>query len=75
MRDTQTVKAVPVGNLELNRHRTYLCIFADADPGTGVTVTIDGGTPFVIAAGTYWSPRISIISPIVMTGDGTMIVS
>jgi hypothetical protein len=57
-------------NLPQDTNRTYLCVIADTD----VTVTLSGGRPFVIGAGSQWAPIPAPQNDIVLAGTGTLIL-
>ena len=56
--------------LPTDKHRRYLAVVAT----TTVTVTLSGGEPFTVAAGSVWSPIPAPINDIAFTGTGTLIV-
>jgi hypothetical protein len=62
--------ATPVGNVPADNHRIYLAVVAT----TEITVTISGGEPFTLDAGSVWSPIPAPINDIVFTGTGTLIL-
>ena len=64
------MKATAIANLPFNQNRRYLAVVAIVD----VTVTISGGEPFILVAGSVWSPIPAPINDIVLAGTGTMIV-
>lgn len=63
------MRAIPVGDLPRNIHRTYLAVIATAI----TTVTISGGTPFSIPAGGVWAPIPAPINDMVIAGAGTIV--
>ena len=70
MRDQTNMRAIPLGSLEFDKHRTYLSVFASTD----VTVTISGGTDFIIPADTQWGPQPAPMNDIEFSGTGTIIL-
>lgn len=61
--------AVDLQSLPFNGERRYLSVIAT----TEVEITIAGGTPFIIAAGSNWSPIPAPMNAISFTGSGTMV--
>ena len=70
MRDQTNMRAIPLGDIPFDRHRTYLSVFATTD----VLVTISGGTPFTILAETQWGPQPAPMNDIVFSGTGTLLL-
>ena len=62
--------ASPLADLAFDKDRRYLAVVATAD----VTVTLSGGEPFIIVAGSVWSPVPAPINDMTLVGTGTMIV-
>jgi hypothetical protein len=70
MNNNTNMTAVPVASgLLADKHRTYLCIFAEAD----VVVTLEGQTPFTIPTDTLWEPLKPPTNALTCTGTGTII--
>ncbi len=63
--------STPLMNLEVDKNRRYLAVVATAD----VTVTLSGGEPFVVVAGTVWSPIPCPINDMTLSGTGTLIIA
>ena len=62
--------ATALDDVARDPNRTYLCVVAEGDVG----VTISGGQPFTVPAGTHWAPIPAPMNDIAFTGTGTLIV-
>ena len=70
MRDQTNMRAIPLQDIEFDRHRTYLCLFATVD----TEVIISGGTPFTVLADTQWGPQPAPMNDIEFNGAGTLVL-
>jgi hypothetical protein len=69
--NTSMVAIAAPADIPRNRGRKYLAVQAAASP---ITVTISGGIPFTIAAGSWWGPSPAPTNDISFTsGSGTII--
>jgi len=71
MRNNCNMVATAIADIPQDKTRAYLAVIATAE----VTVTISGGEPFTIPAGSVWAPIPAPINDIVFAGTGTMVVA